>query len=146
MMTLIIGSNFKALSRHKSFTLIEVMVSVAILSIGLMFILRGQANLINSMRIAEDNLKATHEVESRMAQAQIKAMDDPDLSLGGLDEEFKSEGVEFEWEIQAESVAQSELLKEIEATMSWEEGRRKGSVPVFTYMRKSVEETTESGL
>lgn len=133
---------------RKGFTLIEIMVSVAILSIGLVLILQGFAHSLNVLRISEDNLKATFAADNKLAEAQIQAREDWDDFKNGLDEKFKFEDMKcaweveitpVEWELEEEVPESYEDLNEVKATLSWEEGKRKGVIPLVTYMRSPVE-------
>ncbi|MEA3560865.1 MAG: type II secretion system protein [Candidatus Omnitrophota bacterium] len=131
----------------QGFTLVEIMVSMAILSIGLVLILQGFAQSLNILRIAEDNLKATLLAENKMAEAGMSAKEEWDVFEEGLKEKFKFENMKCEWKIQVSPVEWEmeetpeayEDLNEIKASLSWKEGKRKGKVPLMTYMRKPVE-------
>ncbi len=150
MMMLSIGNKFGDARRTTKygFTLIEVMVSVAILAVGLALILQGFAFSLNVLRISQDNLKATLVAENKMAELQLQIKEDGDSFVKGLDEEFESGNMEYAWEVKIEPVeweieeisAAHEALNEVSACLSWEEGRRKGNVPVVTYM-SSYEES-----
>lgn len=150
MMMLSIGNKFSDARRTTKygFTLIEVMVSVAILAVGLALILQGFAFSLNVLRISQDNLKATLVAENKMAELQLQIKEGRDSFVKGLDEEFESGNMEYAWEVKIEPVeweieeisAAHEALNEVSACLSWEEGRRKGNVPVVTYM-SSYEES-----
>lgn len=130
------------------FTLIEVMISVAILAVGLALILQGFAFSLNVLRISHDNLKATIVAENKMAELQIQIKEGGDSFIKGLDEEFESGNMEYTWEVKVEPVEWEieeiseahEALNEVTACLSWEEGKRKGDVPIVTYM-SSYEES-----
>ena len=142
------GSQQAAQSQKKGFTLIEIMVSVAVLAIGLVLILQGFAHSLNALRISEDNLKAAFAADNKLAEAQIQAKEDWDDFKKGLDEEFKFEDIKctweveitpVEWELEEEVPESYEDLNEVKATLSWKEGKRKGTIPFVTYMRSNVE-------
>lgn len=130
------------------FTLIEIMVSVSILSVGLILILQGFAHCLNVLRIAEDNLKATLVLEDKMAEAEIEAKEDWNSVAGGLRDSFKFEDLRCKWELEMsaaewdleEPPEEYEELKEVKASLSWQEGKREGTIPLVTYMREPVEE------
>ncbi|UCB57601.1 MAG: type II secretion system protein [Candidatus Omnitrophota bacterium] len=131
----------------KAFTLIEVMLSVAILSVGLILILQGFGRSLGALRISENNLKATFVAENRFSEAQIQAKEDWDVFAEGKSEEFKFEGINCIWEIDIESAGwdeevsleEYEDLNTIRARLSWQEGKRKGAIALITYMRASEE-------
>jgi len=131
------------------FTLIEIMVSVAILSIGLVLILQAFGHSLNVLRISEDNLKATFMTENKLAEAQIQAKEDWDALANGLKEKFEFEDLQCVWEVKItsagwegiEEIAEEyENLNEVKATLTWKEGKRKGEIPLVTYMRSPIEE------
>lgn len=142
-MMLSIGNKHDARRTTKyGFTLVEVMVSVAILAVGLALILQGFAFSLNVLRISRDNLKATLVTENKMAELQLQIKEDRDSFVKGLDEEFESGDMEYRWEVKVEPVEWEieeiseahEALNEVSAYLSWEEGKRKGNVPVVTYI------------
>ena len=144
MMMLSIGNKLRRTQRttKHGFTLIEVMISVAILAVGLSLVLQGFAFSLNVLRISQDNLKATLVAENKMAELQIQIKEDSDSFAKGLDEEFESGNMEYAWEVKVEPVEWEieeiseahEALNEVSACLSWEEGKRKGNLPVVTYM------------
>lgn len=133
----------------KGFTLVEIMVSVAILSIGLVLILQGLVFSLGALRISEDNLTATLAAESKMAEAQILAKEDWDKLKSGLDEEWEFADLECQWEIEVTPVewqmeevpAGYEDLNQVDAALAWQEGKRKGRIPLTTYMRKRLDQS-----
>ncbi len=131
----------------QGFTLIEIMVSVAILSIGLVLILQGLTHSLNILRISQDNLKATLLAENKMAELEIKVKEGKEVFLEDLDEEFEFEDMDCVWGIKFSPVEleieetfdrKYEDLNEVEAILSWKEGKRKGKVPLVTYMRSTA--------
>ena len=78
-----------------------------------------------------------------MAEAQIQAKEDWDTFENGLSERFEAERLKCAWDIEInpvewdiEKVPEAyEDLNEVTATFDWEEGRRKGSISLTTYMR-----------
>jgi len=136
------------IGRSKAFTLIEVMLSVSILSIGLVLILQAFAQSFSVVRISRNNLTATLIVENKMAEAQIQAKEDWDAFESGTDERFYFEGVKCEWEMDItpvewetdEMLDLDEVLNEVKTSLYWKEGKRRGVVFLDTFMRKYAEE------
>ena len=93
----------------RGFTLIEIMVSIGILSFGLILILQGFTQSLNVLRICRNNLKITLLAEEKITEIQIKVKQDKDLAF--------------------------QDLNKVMTTVSWKEGRRKGAVPLVTYLR-----------
>jgi len=135
--------------RQHAFTLIEVMLSVAILSVALVMILQAFAQSLSILRIAEDNLAGTLIAGNKMAEAQILAKGNWINFENGVDERFKLNDIECDWEIEItpveleaeadETLATEGALNEVNALLSWEEGKRKGAISLVTYMRSSAE-------
>jgi len=140
MMTSLIG-------RSKGFTLIEIMVSVAILSIGLVLVLQGLTHSLNVLRVSRDNLKATLLAENKMAEVEIQAKENRDVFEESLKEGFEFENIEYKWqvlispvELEMNEISKGcEDLNKIEGVISWKEGKRKGRIPLVTYMRSPIE-------
>ncbi len=132
--------------KTRGFTLVELMVSVAILAVGLAFILQGFAFSLNVQRISEDNLRATLVAENKMAELQIQAKENKDGLSGGLDEKFEFGDMEYTWEVEVEPVGWEmeevseahQVLNEVSACLSWKEGKREGKVGLVTYMTSST--------
>ena len=132
---------------NTGFSLIEIMVSIAILSLGLVLILQGFAQSLNTLRISEDNLKATLMAENKIAEAEIQAREDGDALEAGLEEKFEFENIKCKWRVKAtpvewkmEEIPESyQELREVEASLSWEEGKREGRIPLVTFMRQQAE-------
>lgn len=150
MMILLIGKiSFVVRKRNtrNGATLLEVMISIVVLSVGLVLILQGFLYCLNCLRISEDSLKASLAAGNKMAQARIQAKEDWDTFERGLNERFKLEGLKCIWDVEvkqvvwdSEEIPQSyEYLNEVKTSLSWEEGRRKGAIFLATYMRSPVE-------
>jgi prepilin-type N-terminal cleavage/methylation domain-containing protein len=134
---------------ENAFTLIEVMISVAILSVGLVLILHGFTYSLSALRISESNLQTTLWAANKMAQAQILAKEDWDDFENGLDESLKLKRVRcrwkvrvvpVEWNIETEDIPENyEDFRKIEASVSWQEGKRKGVINLVTFMKSFKE-------
>jgi len=133
---------------RKAFTLIEVMLSVAILSIALVLILQAFAHSLSILRITEDNLTATLIAGNKMAEAQIMAKEDWDSFEKGMDKRFRSQDIKCRWKMDIAAVELDteddfELdgaLNEVNASLSWEEGIRSGVITLSTFMKNYEEE------
>jgi len=132
----------------KGFTLIEVMISVSILSIGLVLVLQGFIHCLNGLRISENNLKASLLAGNKIAKMQIQAKEDWDTFEKGLSERFEvgrlkcawdAEINPVEWETEEEVPASYNDLNELKASFAWEEGRRKGMISLVNYVRSTDE-------
>lgn len=121
--------------KNKGFTLIEVMVSVAILSIGLLVIIQGFSSSLNTLRICQNNLEASLFAEEKMAELEIYSKQEkkgfgPDLSgvLPGAG------NLSFEWRIGLAPETGYEGLNKVLNIVSWIEGKRKGVNSLTTFL------------
>jgi len=146
-MILLIGNNLVVRRTQYAFTLVEIMISIAVLSIGLVLILQGFAHSLNVLRISEDYLKAGFLAENKFAEAQIQAKEDWGTFKDGLDEEFKFEDIKCAWKVKVDPVEWElkevpesyKYLNEVKAALSWKEGRRRGIIPLVTFMVSPIE-------
>ena len=124
-----------AIGRSKGFTLIEIMISVAILSFSAILILQGFTHSLNILRISQNNLQATLFAEEKMAQIQIDAKNSKYGFLTGLNGESQIDNIEFRWQVSITPDEEYKDLNKLLTTVSWKEGKRKGTVPVVAYLR-----------
>jgi prepilin-type N-terminal cleavage/methylation domain-containing protein len=146
---LVRNTQYAQRNTENAFTLIEVMISVAILSVGLVLILHGFSYSLSALRISESNLQTTLWAANKMAQAQILAKEDWNDFENGLEESLEFERVKcrwkvklmpVEWDIEMEDIPENyEDFYEIAASMSWQEGKRKGVINLVTFMRSFEE-------
>lgn len=131
-------------SAKNGFTLIEAMVSIAILSIGLVLILQHFSQSLNILKSSENYLKASLLLENKIADLEIALKEGKDL----LDqhEEIEDLGMIFKLDTELTPVeCIIETLKEeikyenlyrLSANLSWEERTREVKIPLSTYLIK----------
>jgi len=125
--------------KKQGFTLIEVMLSVAILSLGFTLVLQGFSQSLNTLRISKNNLKASLLAEVKLAEMQINAREGQDVLLEDLNQKILLDNIEFVWAAKVTLDEEDENLNKTVATLSWQEGRRKGATSVVTYLRSLAE-------
>lgn len=148
-MTLLTGKNNKDPRQNKdqAFTLVEIMVSISILSLGLVLILQWFAYSLNVLRISQDYLTATLVFENKMADSEIKFKEDKDSFREDSNEGFELSGMQFEFNARLDSVdyrkesdsgeeVKFEDLYNLKTNLSWREGKRKGRIPLDMYLVK----------
>lgn len=126
----------------KVFTLVEVIISVAILSIGLAVILQGLANSLNALRISENNLETSFIFGNKMSELEMEREREGELN-GWEREEFASGRIVFDWDVTFLPVEDIEEVNKMVAVLSWKEGRRRGEIKVPTYFRSSLDNNEE---
>ncbi|MCK9555398.1 prepilin-type N-terminal cleavage/methylation domain-containing protein [bacterium] len=127
------------------FTLIEVMIAVAIVSIGLVMILQGFVSSLNAVKISEGTLTACMIADSRMAYAQLESENNPEFMRAESSEAFVSENLEFSWEFIPEIIDMPETgdineeLFSVTSVLNWKDGKRKGDIKIETLFRQKKE-------
>ncbi|MDD5408587.1 MAG: prepilin-type N-terminal cleavage/methylation domain-containing protein [Candidatus Omnitrophica bacterium] len=120
--------------RNKGFTLIEIMISIAILSLGLILILQGLTQCLNILRISQNNLETSLLAEEKMAEMEIAVKQDKEMFSKDTSGESQSGNIEFNWHIRLSPDMEYEDFYEVLTTVNWTEGRRKGSSIFSTYL------------
>jgi prepilin-type N-terminal cleavage/methylation domain-containing protein len=129
MMISVIGS------RKKGFTLIEIMVSIAILSMGLILILQGFTYSINIFNIAQSNLEAVLLAEENMVKFEMGSKRVGDSSYKDTSGNTKLNNMNFAWDIRMSPQEEYEDLYKISSIISWNRGQNRGSTPLVSYLR-----------
>lgn len=122
-----------ATGRNKGFTLIEIMVSIAILSVGLILILQGLTHCLSILRISQDNLETSLLAEDKMAELELAIKQDPGSFLKYTSGTSQSGNIEFKWRIRLTPDSEYEDLHKALTTVNWQEGVRSGSSIYSTY-------------
>jgi prepilin-type N-terminal cleavage/methylation domain-containing protein len=120
--------------KNKGFTLIEIMISIAILSLGLILILQGLTQCLNILRISQNNLETSLLAEEKMAEMEIAVKQDKEMFSKDTSGESQSGNIEFNWHVRLNPDMQYEDLYEVLTTVNWTEGRRKGSSIFNSYL------------
>jgi prepilin-type N-terminal cleavage/methylation domain-containing protein len=122
------------IGNKRGFTLIEIMMSVAILSVGLIMVLQGFSYAFNILRISRDNLETSLLAQEKMAEMEIKVKQKKDEFFKDANGELQSNNIEFKWQIRLTPDREYEDLYEAITTVSWKEGRRDGASIFSTYL------------
>jgi prepilin-type N-terminal cleavage/methylation domain-containing protein len=117
----------------KGFTLIEVMVSIAILSLGLILILQGFARSLSILNIAENNLRAVLLAEENMVGFEMNSRNPAYFSDAGGD--IVLNNVNFTWQVKSFPSGEYENLNDVSSIVSWKWGRDKGTVSLASCLR-----------
>jgi len=120
--------------RNKGFTLIEILISIAILSLGLILVLQGLTQCLNILRISQNNLETSLLAEEKMAEMEIAVKQDKEMFSKDTSGQSQSGNIEFNWHVRLSPDTQYEDLYEVLTTVNWTEGRRKGSSIFSSYL------------
>ncbi|MFA5350941.1 MAG: prepilin-type N-terminal cleavage/methylation domain-containing protein [Candidatus Omnitrophota bacterium] len=123
-----------ATGKSKGFTLIEIMISISILSVGLIFVLQGLTQCLSILRISQNNLEASLLAEEKMAEVEIAAKQDKTTFSKDASGEEQSGNIEFKWQIRLTPDSGYEDLNKVMDTVYWKEGRRSGVSVFNTYL------------
>jgi len=123
-----------ATGKNNGFTLIEIMVSIAILSIGLIVILQGFTSSLNTLGVCRNNLEASLFAEERMADLEIDIKQNKYVFTRELSGSEQKGNLGFQWRIAMTPEIQQEELNRVLTTVSWQEGKRKGVNSLDTFL------------
>lgn len=130
--------------REDGFLLFEVMVTVAILSLGLILILRSFTTSLAAARTSQDYMRACLLVEEKMWELEEEAETTRKVTTTPSKGEFMPTNEEdrwrenFSWEIATNDLRDEEggeaPLDEVTVIVTWKEGGRKREVGLTTYL------------
>ena len=128
------------IGRNKGFTLVEVIISIGILSFGLILVLQGFAQSLNTISISHNNLQASRLADEVISQFLIDSRITGPGAGDNLNGNLELDNTEYSWGIKVEQDKKQAELNEIQAAVSWISGRRKGMISVYTYLRVPLDE------
>ena len=111
-------------NRSSGFTLLEVMVAMAILAIALTAVLGSQSQSLSLAADAKFNTTAPLLAKGKMAEAEAEDPDNLVSDSGDFGEDFPG----YTWEMTVNDVALggtgnvSDFLKEVDLTVAWGDG------------------------
>ena len=128
-MMLLIGKR-----KNKGFLLLEVMVSITVLSIGLVLVLSSFMRSIRAIEISEDYFRA-----GLLLEEKIYEVLNSDIEEGLSEGVFADFGNRFSWNLSIENLEQEgfENISEVSLEVSWDQRNKRQSIPVSTYITTS---------
>lgn len=117
----------------KSFTLIEVMVATAVLSLGIVLIYEIFFKSLDISNYCSNYLNVVSRADERMWQAQDDLSRFGAIITASLKDEFTDNNEEFFWNLSYQLLDAEAGLYRIEGTLSWEEGLRKKKISRVAY-------------
>ena len=132
MMILPIGNNLKLFKRDKKkqhgFSFIEVLMSIAVLYFGIVFIFKAFFISLDSLRYLNHRFYASIQLESRLAMMQRRLDITKSFPLGERRDTriviLGGETIAFEHLLKAERVNNKKNLYEANLSVSWKDGNR----------------------
>ena len=124
----------KLRNRKKGFLLLEVLLTVAILSVGIVLIVQSHLASLRAGIYSDDFFKASFLLRNKMNEVLEQAVVELDLDEKGL---FASPYENFQYHVQAVEPGCEEMCKdlsEVVLIVSWKNGRRENLVSASTYV------------
>lgn len=112
---------------HKGFTLIEIMVTTAILAFGIVMIYEAFFISLDSFNYCLNHLDAQLWLDEKIWQAQDSLRQNGILNPGQMRGEFMNRNKRFSWDMSYDLIEQLEKfnLYRLNLVISWQEGKRK---------------------
>ncbi|MDD5166765.1 MAG: prepilin-type N-terminal cleavage/methylation domain-containing protein [Candidatus Omnitrophica bacterium] len=132
----------------KSFTLIELMVSIAILALGIVGVLRSFISMSYALDVSANRIEAVRVLEAKMDGIEEEMIKDPELELGADEEQvtlrnrpaqYRLEVTEFEMiKDEKEPLTDKVTITEAKVTLAWKEGQINKDATLATYFQKKT--------
>lgn len=137
-MTWLIGNN-------KGFTFIELMVTVIVLTVGLVLIIQGFITAAGALNNMQDNIQAVRFLDLKMQELEASAGKDNGIKRGNSEGKFSSGAKDFNWSLEVIGVEKekdldlSEDLNEVRLKVSWQEKGLPKDLSAAAYLRNKKE-------
>ncbi len=113
---------------EKGFLLLEVMVSVAILSIALVMILGSFTRSIRTIELSEDYFRAGLLLENKIYELSHSEIEEG--SSSGVFSDFDNR---FSWNLEIMKMEEG-LVRELNLGVSWHQGAKEHDLSIVTYL------------
>lgn len=110
--------------REKSFTLVELMISVTILSLGIVMVTRSLLGSASALDATQNRIDAARFLDGRMAELQIEALKSGGVKIASLQEDVKlnSRQATYRLDISAlQAESEEPKLNRVDLALSWKE-------------------------
>ncbi len=114
-----IGSNSSKI-RNCGLTLVELLISVAILSVAVVLILQALLRGAYALTVAEHRFKAYTFAVAKLADLEMTPAIDPEKTKG----EFTMGRSRFDWSVAVQEDPQNATLNLVTLTVGWQQGRK----------------------
>jgi len=120
------------------FTLFEVMVTVAILSFGLVVIFEGLFNTVDAFSYCSDYLNIQPWLNSKIWELQDELTRTEILMAGEANGDFTIKDRRFDWKMTVSPADLDGKLYEFNLALTWLEGNRKVNISRNGYVLKPI--------
>jgi prepilin-type N-terminal cleavage/methylation domain-containing protein len=123
------------IGNKKGFTLIEVMVAVAVLSFGLVLVYQAFFIAFDSFNYSADYLAISCWMDEKVWEAQDNIMRTGSLQDYQLQGEFLARNKLFNWQVSSNLLDQSANLSAVNLQVNWKEAKRNVKASRFFYAK-----------
>jgi len=106
---------FKKTSSSRGFTLLEVMVALAVLSIALAAVVKNQGDAVDTLGEARLRLRAAWLAQDKMAKLQTSGIESEALFEGA----FEKEDAGFRWKVFVSAPPGFPMVKKVAVRVFW---------------------------
>ena len=121
------------MKHNNGFTLIEVMATVAILSLGTLLIQEGLLHLANILGHYNNYLAAQESISEKTWDIKESLFFSEEPSTGGNSGIFTESGRDFNWSINASPISGMDNLYSIQWSVGWMEGNKPANLSAAVY-------------
>ncbi len=122
----------------KSISLIELMLTVTVLSIGIILVLRSFFSVANALNYAQNKIIALQFLDAKMGHFQETVLEEEKFPEEGFQGDARLNEKDFHWKAELFSIfsGEEELedIKEIRLTISWKEANRYKDEKLVSYL------------
>ncbi|MCX5708990.1 MAG: prepilin-type N-terminal cleavage/methylation domain-containing protein [Candidatus Omnitrophica bacterium] len=127
--------NKKRKADSRGFTLIEVMVAVAVLSFGLVMVYQAFFIVLDSFNYSADYLEIVSWMDEKIWQVQDSIMRTGALEGNSNQGEFVARNKNFDWAISSNVLGSAGNLYAVNLEVNWKEAKRKVKLSRFCYAK-----------
>lgn len=129
-------------TREDGFTLVEILVTLTVLSIALPVLMYSFRNAAHGQALSENQTTAVYLLKFRMAEIELGGYPD----IGEDDGEF-GDNSRFSWHSSVQDVTSDEIenLRRITVTIMWQELGKEKSISMSTYMADRAKQAQGQG-
>lgn len=127
-------------NKQNAISLIELMLTVSILSIGLVFILRSFFTVIGALNYAQNKIAAVYLLDAEMAALKETALTEKNFTEGIVEKTVNFEGKNFSCRTESfylldEKQIKIEDLKATALSIGWEEAGKTKEEKIISYFK-----------
>ena len=116
---------------RRGITLVEVLLAVAILSIGMVGVLRAYAVSIGALEISRDTINIIELLKEKMADIEQTTIEQGGVSAGASSGKFEGTWEDYAWASQTNTIAQEGLCELALTVSSQLDGSRQASLVTY---------------